>query len=175
MGNDLTVVTVVIRDKITSKYRVAYIDSWGKTDLMPTIGKILPIIDKFNPVKIAIDATGVGSGVYSRLEELKREGRIKANVSPFKGGLSPSREETKQRFLNAKAEAYWHLRKLFEDGKIQIPKSRELISQLSKMKWELTSSDKIRIRDPGTKEGDTAEEKSPDFSDSLNIAVWHVS
>ena len=85
-------------------------------------------------------------------------------VEAHKGGLSPSTSVAKERFLNCKAESYWHLRKLFEDGKMSILSHRDLVKQLALMRWEMTSSEKIKIVDPS--------EKSPDFSDSLNIAVW---
>lgn len=172
MGMDLTVITIGIREKETGKYRIIFVDSWSKMDLMPTVAKTLPLLQQHGVSKIMVDATGVGSGVYSRLEELKREGKVRCRVEAFKGGLSPDKELERERFLNLKAQSYWHLRKLFEDGKVQIPKHRELISQLSKQKWELTSSEKIRIRDAGEKEGDTAERKSPDFADSLNLMCW---
>lgn len=172
MGMDLTVITIGIREKATGRYRVIFVDSWSKIDLMPTVAKTLPLLQQHGVSKIMVDATGVGSGVYSRLEELKREGKIGCRVEAFKGGLSPEKELERERFLNLKAQSYWHLRKLFEDGKVQIPKHREMISQLSKQKWELTSSEKIRIRDAGEKEGDTAERKSPDFADSLNLMCW---
>jgi hypothetical protein len=171
-GNDLTVISIGTKDTALNRYRVEKIESWGKLDLMPTVGRLIPLLNEFKVERVAIDATGIGSGVYSRLEELKREGKISCRVEAFKGGMSPSSEQSKERFLNLKAEAYWHLRKLFEENKIFIPKHSVLTGQLSKMKWELTSSEKIRIRDPGTKEGDSAEEKSPDFSDSLNIMCW---
>lgn len=173
LGNDLTVVTIVHKNKRLNTYKVVYIASWGKVDLMPTVSKILPLLREYGVQKVIVDATGVGSGVYSRLEEIKREGKIKIRVEAFKGGMSPTTNENKERFMNIKAESYWHLRKLFEESKISILPYPTLVSQLNKMKWELTSSEKIRIRDPGTKQGDTAEQKSPDFSDSLNIACWH--
>jgi hypothetical protein len=171
-GNDLTVVTVVEKDKTLNTYKVLSIQSWGKTDLMPTVAKLLPIVDTFKPTLIRVDATGVGSGVYSRLAELHGENRILCRIDAHKGGVASTSHTFKERFINVKAESYWHLRKLFEDHKITIPNHRELLNQLSKMKWELTSSEKIRIRDPGTKEGDVAEEKSPDYADSLNIACY---
>lgn len=166
MGLDLTVVTPgIITDDMF--YFAFEPEHWGKQETMPTVGRTIPIIEKFNPVHIQVDATGIGSGVHSRLSELKTEGLIKCDVYAFKGGLAPNGLKDKQRFANMKAMAWWYLRKLFEEGKISIPKHRVLIDQLSKMKWEFTSSHKIRIRDPGTKEGDTAEQKSPDFADSL--------
>ena len=175
MGKDSSVLTIGMKNKELNKYKATEVFSWNKMDLMPTVGKILLYYEKYPFTRITVDATGVGSGVYSRLEELKREGKIKCQVIAFKGGMSPEKEKERERFLNLKAEAYWHLRKIFEEGKISILPHKTLIDQLSKMKWELTSSEKIRIRDPGTKEGDTAEEKSPDFSDSLNLMCWEGS
>jgi hypothetical protein len=173
-GNDLTVVTVAEKDTRLNNYTVKAIYSWGKCDLMPTVGKIMPILQKWQTphTLVNVDANGVGSGVYSRLDELRREKKLTCEIRAFKGGMSCTNDEKKQRFLNLKAESYWHLRKIFEDGKISIPENKDLISQLNKMKWELTSSEKIRIRDPGTKTGDTAEEKSPDYADSLNLCVF---
>jgi len=80
----------------------------------------------------------------------------------IKVGESPATESF--RFLNKKAEMYWNMRTLFEEGRISIPKHRTLISQLAKMKYELTSSGKIRIIDP--------EDKSPDFADSLCLGLY---
>ena len=171
-GNDLTVVTIVKKDTELNKYKVLKIDAWGKTDLMPTVGKILPMLAEFGVHKVLIDSSGIGSGVFSRLEEIRKEGKLKCQVEKFLGGAGPSTDKAKEKFLNINAESYWHLRSLFEEGKIQIVQRPELVSQLSKMKWELTSAEKIRIRRPGQKEGDTAEKKSPDFADSLNIACW---
>jgi hypothetical protein len=171
-GNDLTVITIGRKDKEMGNWSVLAIESWGKTDLMPTVAKVVPILERYGVSLCRVDANGVGAGVYGRLEELRREGRVKSRIEPFKAGMSPHTAVAKERFINANAESFWYLRGLFEAGKITIPTHRELINQLSKMKWELTSAQKIRIRRPGEKMGDTAEAKSPDFADSLNIMCW---
>lgn len=171
-GNDLTVVSIGYRNKDNGQMRQIAIESWGKTDLMPTVGKIAEIINKYKITRITIDANGIGSGVYGRLSELQTEKKINCLVSAFKGGMSPDNDRDKERFLNIKAQVYWQLRSLFEAGKIQIINNKTQVSQLNKMKWELTSAMKIRIRDPGEKEGDTAEMKSPDFSDALNLMCF---
>lgn len=171
-GDDFSVVTIGEHDIETGKYKMTNIYDWSKCDTMPTVGKILDIIDKHCAEKINVDATGIGSGVCSRLQELKDERKHKCIVNAFKGGQSPDNDAAKERFLNLKAQACWRLRELFEQSKITIPKHNKLINELNKMKWELTSSKKIKICDPGTKEGDTAEQKSPDYFDSLAMAVW---
>jgi hypothetical protein len=143
---------------------------------MATVGNALKLNQDMGFDKIIVDTSGLGSGVTDRLREAKNEHRLKAEIISYEGGKSsimdfkrktPERKEIKTRFLNTKAEAYFHLRNLFEEQRIIIPKHPKLIDQLSKMKWDITSSEKIRILDPGMAESDTSEKKSPDFSDSL--------
>jgi phage terminase large subunit len=166
------VVTVGFFDKTSGKYDVSDVFSWSQVETMVSVGKIVEIIKSKNVNRITVDSSGIGAGVYSRLQELKSEGAINCSVVEYRGGRTPSSPEAQRRFLNEKAEAYFHLRDLFEKKLIRIPKHGVLIGQLGSMKWELTSSMKVRIRDPGTMEGDTAEEKSPDFADSLCYLVW---
>ena len=155
-------------------------------DTMVTVGHILTLNAALEFDRTTIDSGGLGGGPYDRLKELKAEGKFKPNLVPYEGGRSSiadfkrktkDKKEIKTRFLNMKAEAYFRLRTLFEEGRIFI--NPELIrkypkysEQLLKMKWNMTSSEKIRIFDPGTAPGDTAEEKSPDFADSLCYMVW---
>jgi hypothetical protein len=150
--------------------------SWNQMDTMQTVSKILELNAQYQFDKIIVDTSGLGAGVTDRLREAKREGRIKGEILAYEGGKSsimdfkrrtPERKEIKTRFLNMKSEAYFHLRSLFEEDRIIIPKHPKLIDQLTKMKWDITSAEKIRILDPGEAESDTAEKKSPDFSDSL--------
>jgi hypothetical protein len=172
-GNDSTVLTSGIKQ--LGHYMAQYIEEHHQEDTMQTTGRIIGLNDRLNADEAIIDTTGVGGGVTDRLNELKKEGKFKPKVLVYMGGQQPSTDKAKERFLNQKAEAYFHLRDLFEHGNISIPKHPKLIDQLSKMKWELTSANKIRIRDPGEKEGDTAEQKSPDFADSLCYFCWEGS
>jgi hypothetical protein len=143
---------------------------------MQTVGNILRLNQEHDFDRITVDTSGLGAGVTDRLRERKNQGFLRANVIPYEGGKSSivdfkrkskERKEIKTRFLNIKAEAYFKLRGLFEEGRISIPNNPKLINQLTKMKWELTSSEKIHILDPGESESDSAEKKSPDFADSL--------
>ena len=86
-------------------------------------------------------------------------------VVQVKVGESPTRE--KWRFMNKKAQYFWYLRTLFEEGRISIPKNHNLIHQLTQMKFEKTAGEKVKIIDP--------EEKSPDFADSLYLACANAS
>lgn len=169
-GKDLTVITIV--DVQENKYKTLHIKDWGKTDTMPTVGKIMKLIDEYRPDKIRIDAIGVGKGVFDRLKELQEEGKIKSGImiEGIKVGMSAKLEP--ERFLNVKAQMYWSMRTAFEEGRIKIPKHSTLLTQLNNMRYELTSAKKIRIVDPGTKTKDgksTGSAKSPDFCDSLAL------
>jgi len=145
---------------------------WDQAETMTTVGRIAEAIKEMGIKRIRVDSSGIGAGVYSRLQELRSEKVINCIVKDYRGGKSPTNKASQARYLNQKAEAYFNLRELFEKKKIKIIKENMLIDQLTKMKWELTSSMKIKILDPGTSAEDTAEEKSPDYSDSLCYMCW---
>ena len=171
-GNDTTVLTIGIKDKLTGEYETTKIMHWDQAETMTTVGRIAEAIKEMGIKRIRVDSSGIGAGVYSRLQELRSEKVINCIVKDYRGGKSPSNKASQARYLNQKAEAYFNLRELFEKKKIKIIKENMLIDQLTKMKWELTSSMKIKILDPGTSAEDTAEEKSPDYSDSLCYMCW---
>jgi hypothetical protein len=120
----------------------------------------------------------VGEGVVSRVKELLRDdiinkkitvnachfGEAPEQITPKLGKLPTS---SKKRFINKKAEQYFRLRELLEEGRIDIPDDPRLRSELLKMKWDFTISEKIKIIDP--------EDKSPDFSDALVFFVWKAN
>ena len=157
-GVDLTVATYVIKDG--DKHEVKYQVSWDKKDTMQTVGRIMGLNtkDKFNQIKV--DDVGVGGGVTDRLRELD----VKDKVLPVNAGEAP-KYNTKS-YLNVKAEMYFNLKKLFENRLIRITKDNKLRSELLKIRFENTSSGKIKIIDP--------QDKSPDYADSLAIACYNI-
>jgi len=162
-GNDTTVLTIGIKDKLTGEYETTKIMHWDQAETMTTVGRIAEAIKEMGIKRITVDSSGIGAGVYSRLQELRSEKVINCIVKDYRGGKSPSNKASQARYLNQKAEAYFNLRELFEKKKIKLIKDNKLVDELTKMKWELTSSMKIKILDPGTSAEDTAEEKSPDY------------
>jgi hypothetical protein len=152
-GVDFTVVTCVAETE-NKNYIVKEIKHWHKADTMETVGEIDNIQRIHKPDKIKVDAIGVGKGVGDRLRKLG------LNTELVKVGESATREP--QRFSNQKAQFYWRLRTLFEEGRISIIGNNNLMRELSLMKYELTSTGKIKIVDP--------RDKSPDYADSLMLA-----
>ena len=154
MGPDFTVLTVV--ELVDNKYKVLGIHSWGKKDTMVTVGKVRLLLDNYKVENVAVDTIGVGRGVYDRLVELGY------HCTAIKVGMSPTKSKNKERFANLKAEYYWKLRDLFEQGMLDIPASNHLLRELNLMEYEFTSTRKVRIVDPS---------KSPDFADSLMLST----
>ena len=171
-GNDTTVLTTGTKNKENGEYEVKKIFHWDQAETMTTKGKIAETINELGVKRITVDSSGIGAGVYSRLQEIKRENKISCSVMDYRGGRQPITKAAQMRFLNQKAQAYFNLRDLFEKKKIKLINNTKLIDQLTKMKWELTSNMKIKILDPGMAVDDTAEQKSPDYADSLCYFCW---
>lgn len=150
-GNDKTVVTKVIEED--NQYKLVDLWEWQHKDTMHTVGRITNIVGNKQD-KINVDEIGVGGGVVDRLEEMRY------NVNGVKINKTP--ENNKNRFRDRKAESYFELRGLFEEGRIDIIDKGDLVSELNKIKYEFTSSRKIKINDPN---------KSPDFADSLMLSI----
>jgi len=77
----------------------------------------------------------------------------------------------KERFVNARAEAYWTLRERFEQGRIILPDSPytdRLTGELTGLQYKITSSGKIQIvsKEEMRRKGMA----SPDLADALAMA-----
>lgn len=141
---------------------------YPRQSTMVTAGKISKLADFMEADSIRIDEAGVGGGVVDRLWELGH------NVA----GVDVSRKSTQpDKFANLRAEYYWDLRSRFEEGSISLKPIAEklsktamvqLVEQLSNLRYEYNSSQKIAI---WTKEKMRREGiKSPDFADALMLA-----
>jgi hypothetical protein len=143
----------------------------GKLSTMETTGHILRVKKELTAepglndfVTMAVDADGLGAGVFDRLIELGH------SVGEIRGGKQAFEPED---FVNARSEWFWNLRKRFEDGEIDIdPLDTELAKQLVQIKWKMTSSGKIAVepKDEMRKRGVS----SPDRADALAYAFAHV-
>ncbi len=153
-GLDYTVIYWGVKKE--NKYQIIGGYSEPKSEPMEVVGRIFEKIkENYNgktKTEVNIDRIGIGSGPLSRLKELVEEKRLK-NVKII-GCHFGEQAIKKDHFINKKAENYFRLRSLFNEEMIDIPDDKELINELMKMKWKLTSSSKKKIEDP---------EKSPDF------------
>jgi hypothetical protein len=157
--------TVVYRNR---EGVVRFEDSWGMADTMKTTGKLVVIASKHHrvsPVPFVIDVTGVGAGVYDRMQEQGFE------VTQFVAAGRPFRPE---KFQNRRAEAFWTFRSDLENGTIDLdPDDEKLHNELMSIKWGVTSSGKIYIeskedmRDRGV--------ASPDHADAAVYSTVGVT
>lgn len=111
--------------------------------------------------RIVVDEIGVGSGVLDRLRELG------LRVSGFNASARPSRRNAHQ-FANARAQAYWNLRRLMEEGKIAIPPDDDLTEELISVRWKVNSAGRVQIE---PKEDLRSRlRRSPDKADAMAMA-----
>jgi len=150
-GSDLTVLTKTYTDYI--KYKQTETHVLKTVETMDTANAVSAIVPKEEMINV--DSIGVGAGVYSRLKE---QGH---NVVSVRVSQSPLTKNN--RYLNQKSQWYWRLRSIFESKQIEILNDKRLIRELSQMRYEFTSTGKIKIVDP--------EGKSPDFADSLMLCM----
>jgi len=160
-GMDKTV--IITGYKLDNNMSAVNIYSESKSENVAVAGRIIDIIKRNHPNRMVvnIDCIGVGVGVLSMVKEFASPHR-NITVVGCHNGESPILNP--ERFLNKKAENYFRLKELFDQGLITIPDHKELVNQLISMRWEFTSASKIRVIDP---------DKSPDFADALVYFVWY--
>ncbi len=149
-GNDLTVLKKILKGDEYVKELDTW--SWQQQKTMQTVGKVRNIVGDSDLIKV--DEIGVGGGVVDRMEELGM------NVKGVKVSQSPDQE--KHRFSNKKAQYYFDLRSLLEEGRISLTEHDTTINELDSIRTDFTSTGKLKIIDPN---------KSPDFSDALMLAI----
>jgi hypothetical protein len=113
---------------------------------------------------MAVDADGLGAGVFDRLIEL---GYPAGEIRGGKTAIEP------EDFVNARSEWYWNLRNRFENGEIDIdPNDEVLAKQLGDIKWKMTSNGQIQVesKDDMRKRG----VPSTDRADALAYAFAYV-
>jgi hypothetical protein len=143
----------------------------GKLSTMETVGHVGRVKKQLNAepglndfVGMAVDADGLGAGVFDRLIELGH------SVTEIRGGQPAVEPED---FVNRRSEWYWNLRQRFENGQIDIdPDDDVLAKQLVAIKWKMTSKGQIAV--------ETKEEMrkrglpSPDRADALVYSFIHM-
>ena len=138
-------------------------------------GRIVDLFRRHGADTINIDTIGVGVGVVSRVREVLEHEDVTVQACHFgeaagagtssKADRVRARESDspRKRFSNKKAEQYFRLKDLFEEGQISIPQDRKLIAELMIMTWDFTSNGKVKIVDP---------EKRDDYADALVYFTW---
>ncbi len=162
-GADLNVLTKLRIKRFDGLpfYHVVWIRGWSEADTSNTVNRTLTYLEGDAEAWVNVDAIGVGKGVADQLQ------RKRGKTNLVKVGKTPRATSKKDRYLNQKAEYYWHLRNLFESQRIILPEGgnqhvKRLLNELEKMRYDFNARGKIEIIDP---------ESSPDYADSLMLAT----
>jgi len=151
-GGDETVVAVQAAGNILA------LGAWSLKDPLTKVNEfLLPYKSRIEEVNV--DVIGVGHNFVPRLEAL---GYPCNEVNVGKATQFPDQ------FANLKAQLYWKLRELFQDGAIHGLKDELAISQLASIKWKanLRGLTQIESKDEMAKRG----VGSPDRAEAIMLA-----
>ena len=150
-------------------WRVEALRSFSRIDTMRTAGEAAVIVRDHDVPAVFVDEGGLGAGVVDRLRELG----VPVHGVQF-GGKAPQ----SGRFANMRAEIFWELRRLFNDGLIAIPRDEELIGQLLGLRYDVTSSGQVRmesktaLRKRGLRSPDKADALALAFMEPPSLGIW---
>ena len=150
-------------------WRVEYLRSFTRIDTMRTAGEAVTLVRDHDIPAVFVDEGGLGAGVVDRLRELG---------APVHGVQFGGKARQSGRFANMRAEIFWELRRLFNDGLIAIPRDEELISQLLGLRYDVTSAGQVKmeskssLRRRGLRSPDKADALALAFMEPPSLGIW---
>ena len=168
-GSDSTVITVL--DGKTQTHRVS-VQKYDNVEIAGTVIQLVLSLPRREVERIAIDTTGIGSGVTDILKERSRDGTLPLSVEILEChfGSTDMSELDKSRFANLKAKIFVNLAddikselKLLNDSVYSEELPSILFKFNSKGQYYIESKDEYKKR---TGLG------SPDSADSLALANY---
>lgn len=108
---------------------------------------------------LVIDEIGMGSGVV----DFVREQRFK--VAPFN---SARRAVDAGKFQNRRAESFWNLRVMLEEGRIALPFDELLWDELVTLRWQVSADGRIQMMSKDDLRAELG--RSSDRSDAVSMA-----
>jgi hypothetical protein len=123
---------MIVRDQLTAKV----LFNQRLSDTMAILPKIAELYSVYNFRIIAIDITGVGKGIYDRLNET-------GLFNKTYGVIFGSKADDQERFFNKKAELYWKAREwILKGGKLI---ENEAWKEALTIRYKIQSDRKIKI------------------------------
>jgi hypothetical protein len=114
---------------------------------------------------LIVDEIGLGSGVLDFLR------RNKWDVEGFNAARSPlGGDQANKKYANLRAQSYWHLRKLLDEGAVAMPWDEDLATELTATEWKPDSMGRIRIEPK--EELSSRLGRSPDRADCVSMAFF---
>lgn len=156
-------------DDFTAVYRarggrVRYVRTMHKADTVETAEFVNGQMVQYPSEYAYIDTVGVGGGVYDQLRKNFKQDRVREFISS-------ERAYDPVRFGNRRAEVYWAVRDMADNGELDLPPQGEdddLIAQLGSIKWKLQNG---RIYMESKEEMKQRGLPSPDRADAAVMAL----
>ena len=139
--------------------RVEEILTFNGMDTMELVGRLSAAVREHRPQQVVVDEIGVGAGVVDRLRELGH---------PVQGINVALPARQKHLFANRRAEGYWRIRELLEDGELRLPPDNRLVGELAAMRFSYDNAGRVIMesKDAMRRRG----MRSPDLADALMMA-----
>jgi hypothetical protein len=149
---------------------------WGqqvyeKLDIMQGTGHVVGAVGTDKETRIAVDANGVGAGVWARLKELGYKNAKRVMVSTKTDAKDRHKTNT---FVSLKDYMYWLVREALDpenepENLLALPDIPALTEELTTPKWSRRSNGEIEVE----KKEKIVErlKRSPDLFESLALAL----
>lgn len=161
-GDDQCVATIL--DRVSSQHwQCTEQIAWDEPDGMVSVGRIVNIMGKYKPDAAVLDVGGMGHVVHNRLSE------VGVNIQRFDGASVDGVDTV--HYGNKRAQGYYELSEWVDQGVLCLhPEQRQVVKELEKIRFKYRSSGQRMIQ---AKVDMKKELKySPDYGDSLMMAVW---
>lgn len=162
-GDDQSVATVL--DRVSSQHWQCTAQiAWDEADPMVSVGKIVALMGQFKPDAATLDVGGMGNVVYARLMEVGVK-----NLYRFDGASTDGVDTA--HYGNMRAQAYYELKGWTDESFLILNKEqKQVVKELEKIRYKYRSNGQRMILDKVTLKKDLG--YSPDYADSLMMAVW---
>ncbi len=146
--------------------RVRMLDAWEKTDTYTSSQKIFALAQKYQPVEIRIDSTGVGAGVY---DNLWMNEEFEGPWTPIGlEGAAASPDKTK--YDNLRAYIYASAKEQLVENEIDLnPDDKELLDELALIRYKFATKGGILMEKKENMVNEIG--GSPDRADAFVYAV----
>lgn len=143
---------------------------WREEDTTRTEERIYDAFDKYNPVRVQADGSGIGKSICDRLRQglPTRPGGPRHKPLPVLVVDTGTAAKDTTNFVRIRSEWYWALHLRIKAGRLSGLKDDRLKAQLSPLTWKLDAGNKIQVE---TKEEIAKSGRvSPDRADCLMLS-----
>lgn len=144
-------------------------ERYHTSDPMELVGHAVRFINETGATRVKVDVIGIGWGIAGRLEELRKEGRHKAEIVQVNVGSASS---DGSRFVKLRDQLWWEVgRELIQSQTVDLADIDDVtVAQLIAPLWKPDSAGRISVE----KKDETKKRihRSPDDADAWLLAYY---